>query len=242
MIKVYALLARRPDITAERFHEHWATTHREHALRITRLRRYVQAHRLDEELPGLAPLPYDGVPEVWYDSLESAVGQDEDPNYTEYAQRDEPNFVDMSRIAWVMTDERLVRDELELGEHETAAKVLILAGRRAGDTPEAFGRGWPQVAADVVAGLPGVRRAAVATTLAETYGSAGEPVYDGALELWWADDEALASSWAATGEGALRRIAEVADPGRTHGSRVAEVRVIWPGPAREPALNQQERP
>ena len=44
MIKLYALLCRRDGLTREQFSRHWSTVHREHALRIDRIRRYVQAH------------------------------------------------------------------------------------------------------------------------------------------------------------------------------------------------------
>ncbi|CAB4895176.1 unannotated protein [freshwater metagenome] len=231
MIKVYALLPKRPDITAEAFHEHWATTHREHALRITRLRRYVQAHRLEQDVPGLRTAPYEGIPEVWYDSLESAVGQDDDPDYTEHAQKDEPSFVDMAGIAWVMTDEALLRDDLLLEQDTPVHKLLLLAVRPAGQDPAAFAAAWRAAAEDVVA-TTGVRRAAVATVLPDAYAS-GDPAYDGVLELWWPDEAAHADAWAAHGEDVVARLTAVADAERLRAAAVHELRVIWPGPARD---------
>lgn len=230
MIKVYALLPKRPDITAERFHEHWSTIHREHALRIDRLRRYVQAHRIHEDLPGIATSPYEGVPEVWYDSRESALGQQDDPSYTEYAQRDEPNFVDMTGIAWVHTDERLLRDDLPLEQDTDVAKLLLFVKRAAGTSPETFAERWPAVAADLAAGT-GVGRAAMATTLPAQYAEA-EPTYDGVLELWWSDLDALRAGWAAHGPAVLGGLAGIADVDRSRAHVAYELRVIWPGPAR----------
>lgn len=227
MIKVFALLPKRPDLTREQFHEHWSTTHREHALRIKRLRRYVQAHRLEHELAGLPPAPYEGVPEVWYDSLESAVGQDFDPDYTDYAQQDEPNFVDMSGIAWVMTADRLLRDELPLAQDTDVAKLLVFVKRASGSTPDAFAERWPVAAAAALAALPEVRRAAMATTLPDTYGEA-EPAYDGVLELWWPDLAALDASWQAGGAALLRELGAVAELSTCAGIVATELRVIWP--------------
>src|SRR5262245_53562357 len=103
MIKVFALLHVRHDVTVEAFHHHWRTVHRAHALRITRIRRYTQAHRVRPGLPGLPEAEWEGVPEVWFDSLESAIAQRTDPQYTEFAQLDEPNFIDMAQLRRVMT-------------------------------------------------------------------------------------------------------------------------------------------
>lgn len=240
MIKVYALLPKRPDISAGQFHEHWSTVHREHALAITRLRRYVQAHRIDDEmLSGLEQAPYDGIPEVWYDSLESAVGQDDDPDYVEGAKRDEPNFVDMNGIAWVMTDERLVRDDLDLEAEPDSAKALILVHRSEGLDRETFAATWPAAAQTAMDALPGVRRAAVATTLPETY-DAAEPAYDGVLELWWADRETFRADWEAAGSSTLDALEDVIARKRSHGAVVRELRVIWPGPSRAGAATPQE--
>ena len=239
MIKVYALLPRRPDISAEEFHHHWATVHRKHALRITRLRRYVQAHRLDRDLAGIDTAPYDGIPEVWYDSLASAIGQSSDPDYTEHAQRDEPSFVEMARIAWVMTDERLVLDELVLEDDDDVGKALVFVRRPAGTEPAPFARAWPGAAANAIRALPGVRRAAVSTTLAETYRD-DEPAYDGVLELWWRDLPALDAGWRTGGPSALAALGEVAALDRSHAAVVHELRVIWPGPDRTPAPTQEE--
>ena len=229
MIKVYALLPKRPDISEERFHEHWSTIHREHALRIDRLRRYVQAHRVEPPVPGLEPAPYDGVPEVWYDSLESAAGQDEDPNYTEYAQKDEPNFVDMSGIRWVMTRHRPLHVTTPLDEGTPVAKVLLMVRRPEGTDVAAFQDAWWQLAEQLAGIGDGLLRTAAAATLPETYGGEAEPTYDGFAELWWPDRAALDAAWAATGEALLGAVGEVADLGRSHAFTCEELRVIWPG-------------
>lgn len=230
MIKVYALLPRRADLTAEQFREHWSTVHREHALKIERLRRYVQSHRAEPDLDGLPAAPYQGLPEVWYDSLESAVGQDDDPAYLEGAKRDEPNFVDMDGIAWVMTADRLLRaDDGTPAADAPLAKVLVLAKRPSGADRAAFAADW-EALAERAADTEGVVRAAVATALPETYGES-EPVYDGVLELWWPDEAALAAGWAAHGPQLVDAVRALADPQATHLFHSAELRVIWPGPA-----------
>src|SRR3954467_14553048 len=73
MIKCFSVLPKRPDITDEKFHSHWAGPHAEHAKRITSIRRYVQAHRIPEPVPGFPPSPYEGAPETWFDNFDVSL-------------------------------------------------------------------------------------------------------------------------------------------------------------------------
>jgi uncharacterized protein (TIGR02118 family) len=229
MIKAYALLHKRPDISAEQFHEHWSTIHREHALRIDQLRRYVQAHRVEPGIAGIATAPYDGIPEVWYDSLESAASQSDDPNYTEFAKKDEPNFVDVSRARSVVTTHRPLHATVGLGEGTPAAKVILMVRRPKGTAVEDFQASW-WAAAERLTGLcAGVHRTAAAVTLPETYGGDEPPTYDGFAELWWPDRAALDAAWATDGPAVLAAVGEVADLDASHAFACRELRVIWPG-------------
>jgi len=228
MIKVYALLPKRDDISKEQFHEHWSTIHLEHAKRIDRLRRYVQSHLTGEKLAGVPLAPYDGLPEVWYDDNDSAVGQGEDPAYTEYAQKDEPNFVDMDRIAWVHTDDFVVEPgpELEAGEDE-GRKAILMLKRNQELSPEEFADRF-DAAAKVALAIPeGVSRTAFAIALEEMYES-GDPTYDGVLELRWTSADELEEGWAEHGPAILEAIADTVDLDRSGGCVSRELRVIWP--------------
>ena len=227
MIKVYALLPKREDISKDRFHEHWSTIHLEHAKRIDRLRRYTQSHLTGDELAGIELAPYDGLPEVWYDDNDSAVGQGEDPNYTEYAQKDEPNFVDMDRIAWVHTDDFVVEPgpELEAGEDE-GRKAILMLKRDPALSPEEFADRFDAAARAALDGT-GASRTAFAIALPEMYED-GDPTYDGVLELRWAGAEELERGWAEHGPAVLEAIEETVDLDRSHGCVSRELRVIWP--------------
>ena len=129
MIKLYALLPRRDGLTREQFSRHWSTVHREHALRIDRIRRYVQAHGIRPGLPGLAEAEWDGVPEVWFSNLESALGQRTDPQYTEHAHLDEPNFIAMDRLRRLLAVHHVLRDP---GEVTTKLLVFVCSSRGRG--------------------------------------------------------------------------------------------------------------
>jgi EthD domain len=98
--KLLVFIPKRPDITAEQFHEHWRTTHAQLALRIRALDSYIQNHRLattPEEFPpapfGLAP--YLGVSAAWLAGPRAVDTMGADPDYLDGARLDEPNFMDI---------------------------------------------------------------------------------------------------------------------------------------------------
>jgi uncharacterized protein (TIGR02118 family) len=83
MIKLVFTLCRREGMTREEFQSYWGEQHaplvRRHADAL-RIRRYVQVHARDTNLDeaiagprGSQPRFYDGVAELWWDSLEELV-------------------------------------------------------------------------------------------------------------------------------------------------------------------------
>ena len=107
MIKLVFCLRRRPEMSVEAFQQYWRGTHA--ALVAARaeilgIRRYVQTHTADQ--PGLhqslqkrndgAPAAYDGVAELWFESLESI--RSDDPARQQAAAEllaDERKFIDL---------------------------------------------------------------------------------------------------------------------------------------------------
>src|SRR4029453_19074596 len=81
MIRLIFLLRRRPELSLPEFQRYWREEHgplvASHAQRIGALR-YIQVHRLDDEInarmaksrDGMEE-PYDGVAELWWDSEEA---------------------------------------------------------------------------------------------------------------------------------------------------------------------------
>jgi hypothetical protein len=238
MIKVFGLLAVRPGLTVELFHHHWSTVHREHALRIERICRYVQAHRVRPGLRGLPEAEWEGVPEVWFDSVNSAMAQRTDPQYTEFARLDEPNFIDMGSLRRVTAAQRVIRDP-----GEARAKLMVFAhwpsvGSVAqGSGPdsqgiEAFGRALQDVAPDL-SGL------AISTAfhvddlprLSDGSAPAASP-FDVVVELWWPHVEAVRAGWDDGGGAILAALHDHLDLGRARGFLCEELRVV---DRREPA-------
>ena len=95
-IKVMLFLNKRPEVSDEKFHEHWKTNHVEIALGNktfrSKVKRYSQFHTspdLKEKaaIHGVPVLSYDGVAEVWVDSMEEWTAIVSDPEFLKYIVR-----------------------------------------------------------------------------------------------------------------------------------------------------------
>lgn len=89
MIKVVALLTRRPELTHEQFVEHWQEIHAPLAHAVPGVRRYVQSHVIGTRTrPDIqeADIEIDGIAELWYDdetALARAAATPEMKNLTD---------------------------------------------------------------------------------------------------------------------------------------------------------------
>ncbi len=228
MIKVYALLPKRPDVSGETFHAHWRNPHGELAKHITTLRGYVQSHRAGDGAAGLAPSIYHGIAEVWFDDVETAIGMGTDPNYTEYALLDEPNFIDVPHLSFLLCAEEQPLPGLAMGVDDPEAKVMLLLKRAAGLSREEFTERLAALDGDLAAS-PGVIRVVRCLALPENYAE-GEPLFDGVVELAWPDRAALEQGVAAV----AGRLDAVADLSASSAFVSEPYRVIWPVGAPRP--------
>jgi uncharacterized protein (TIGR02118 family) len=180
LIKLFGLIPKRTDIADEQFHAHWASTHRDLALRISALRRYVQSHRVPVAVPGLPSAPYEGVAEVWLDDVPTAMGLGEDPEYTENAKLDEPNFIDVERHGVIVARDHVLRGT----DDAPTTKAMLLLRRAAGLEPEAFASALVELGA----GLDYAQRVVLAIPVEESYADGAAPPYDAVLEVWGSGD------------------------------------------------------
>ena len=229
MVKVFALLPKKPDISNEQFHRHWREVHAPLALRISSLRRYVQSHRLPQQIPGFSSPPYEGVAEVWFDNLETALRMRKSPEYLEGAFQDEPNFIDTVGLTRLVTRENVVLAGPEITKDTPGVKGLFLVKRKPGISVAEFQDYWRTRHAPLVPKTPGLRRYVQCHVLPETYETA-TPAYDGVAELWWPDLATFEKSWASP-ELQIEQLNDARNfvDGRSSAALlVEEVRVIWP--------------
>jgi len=107
MIKLVFCARRRADFTKEQFQDYWINNHaplvRERAAALGAVR-YVQNHTIDTEMNdmllasrGMQTTPYDGITEVWWDSMDSflaAMGEPDAQKAGEELLGDEMKFVE----------------------------------------------------------------------------------------------------------------------------------------------------
>lgn len=117
VIKFVYCLRRLPDLSDAEFHRYWRDVH---APLVTKyadalsVRRYVQVHSLDNALnDGLqnlrgAPERFDGIAELWYDSVDAFAAAVASPEGREAANalaEDERKFIDHSRSPMWLAEE-----------------------------------------------------------------------------------------------------------------------------------------
>jgi hypothetical protein len=225
MVKVFALIPKRPDVSDEFFHDHWAGEHAELAKRITTLLAYVQSHRIDPGVAGLGDSIYEGIAEVWFVDAETAAGMGEDPNYVNGCHVDEPKLMDMDNLGFILTDENVQREGDPIGQDDEGAKAMLLLRRAGGLEPAAFADAVRAV--DLAGAVPDAQRVSVAVAIPEAYADGAEPIFDAVAELWFTDVKAFEAAWG-DGEQALGALGDVIDRGASAGFLGDELRVLWP--------------
>lgn len=120
MIKMTFALVRRPEFSRESFQAYWFDHHAPLVASVRealRIRRYVQLHSLPAELSESlrksrgGPEGYDGVAQLWWDSLEDLAANASDPAAIEAGRKlleDERRFVDLSRSPLWWGEEKVI--------------------------------------------------------------------------------------------------------------------------------------
>lgn len=112
MIKFTILLVRKPSLTHAQFVDHHRDVHAELFMSVpvvkATVRRYVQQHTLPVELPGMPPVKYDGMTELWFDNVEAIGRLFSDPEYLERIRPDEASFLDLERCDFIVSQENSV--------------------------------------------------------------------------------------------------------------------------------------
>jgi uncharacterized protein (TIGR02118 family) len=122
MIKVITLLKRKPGLSRAEFSRYWRESHAKVALAFSgsrRIRKYVQNHMLDPaslgNWPGALNSEWDGVAEVWFDSLDDLLEAMNDPDYMKVVRPDEEKFSDLASAQTFIVEENTVIDPMSIG-------------------------------------------------------------------------------------------------------------------------------
>jgi uncharacterized protein (TIGR02118 family) len=122
MVKLVYVIRRREGMAPEEFRRYWLEDHApkvEAVAKGIRACRYVQSHTIDTPLNaafvesrGLSPF-FDGITEVWWDSLDDLEAAASSPEGAEALQmllEDEQRFIDLGRSTIFMTEEHEIFD------------------------------------------------------------------------------------------------------------------------------------
>jgi uncharacterized protein (TIGR02118 family) len=106
VVKLVYCIRRKPGLTREEFVRYWVEIHGPIGGRIPGLRKLVQSHALP--VPGdHRPADFDGMAELWFDDLAAVLAARQSPEW-EAATADEANFVDPTRSAYFVSEERRI--------------------------------------------------------------------------------------------------------------------------------------
>lgn len=204
-IKFIEFPVRKPDMSRRAFHLYWQRHHSPHVMNVTGfsqfMRKYMTAH---VDAPGQAGLPphlqvvshFEGVGEVWLNSLDDATAWLSHPLYAELIAPDESRFLDQSGRGEVLVtrEERLHDDGPDL-EETGLTKLYIAARRREGLERSQFHEAVSEYASGLLARTPIpalLRRFVVSHRLPDPYPDWLPPTdTDVVFEMWFDCREAM---------------------------------------------------
>jgi len=189
MIKIQALLTKRPDLSLEQFDAHWHKPHGDPlTLNISLVRHLVHNARL-ADADGLITSSYDGIPQVWFDTLEDALGLQSDPAYAE-ADDDQEHFMDRPKLKFLLLGETAIDGESGPGDGK-GVNLMSLVKRREGLSPDEFRAAFIDEADRENGRALGATRHIVSCSLPEAYMGEEPPAYDAVRELFFEDLDSL---------------------------------------------------
>jgi uncharacterized protein (TIGR02118 family) len=114
MIKLVYCITKKAGLSDEEFFRYWKGVHGQIGARIPGLRRLVQSHRL--AVPGDSRrADYDGVAELWFDDMEALLAARQSSEW-EASTKDEAKFIDHTKVAYFVSEELVIFDELKRTE------------------------------------------------------------------------------------------------------------------------------
>ncbi|MBM4256601.1 MAG: EthD family reductase [Deltaproteobacteria bacterium] len=109
MVKIVICVTRKAGLTWEEFDSYWKNHHSKVVTSVpefTRhVRKYTQCHLVKGALPLGAAGQYDGIAELWFDSVAALETAFNEPRYLEIIRPDELKFADLGKCLSFITEE-----------------------------------------------------------------------------------------------------------------------------------------
>jgi uncharacterized protein (TIGR02118 family) len=125
MIKLTYAIRKHPDLSDAEFHRYWKDEHGPFVAKLAatvQAKRYVQSHLIETPINdilrqsrGHEVKPFDGLTEIWWDSVEAFMAGNGSPEGLEAGAqfvKDEQNFVDHANSVSFITVENTVFDHI----------------------------------------------------------------------------------------------------------------------------------
>jgi uncharacterized protein (TIGR02118 family) len=112
MVKIVYCITKKAGLSDEEFFRYWKNVHGPIGARIPGLRRLVQSHRIPVPDDKSAP-DYDGIAELWFDNIEALLAARQSAEWRASSE-DEANFIDRSKVAYFVSEEHVVVDNINL--------------------------------------------------------------------------------------------------------------------------------
>jgi uncharacterized protein (TIGR02118 family) len=114
MVKVMVCIKRKAGMSEEEFHRYWKDVHGPLVAGVPEfmryVRKYVQSHTISPSVPGvnLPPVPFDGVAELWFDSLDDVAKAYSEPRCVDLLAPDWDNFFDVRSSLFFVVEEVVI--------------------------------------------------------------------------------------------------------------------------------------
>jgi hypothetical protein len=196
MVKQYAFIRRRPDLTHAQFDEYWHHPHGDPiSLRLKTLEHYIHTTPIQRGAGLDVPLTdWDGIVELWYESWDAADRLHEDPEMPA-AVADQPNYSIQDATRVVSVDEDPVSGGAGPGDraerHLPGVKLVHLVRRAHGLSPEEFRAAWAGADDRRLGAVLGATRHVRCAANPRSYADGEAPEFDAVRELWFDDARAV---------------------------------------------------
>lgn len=158
MIKLAVLLKRKPGMSLEEFDHHWEHPHGDLVAGLSdftrHVRRYSQSHIVDPDYDGEGlkwpRAAFDGIAEIWFDSLEDMKAAFAEPEFVEKVGADTALFTDPDGVTVLVTEET----EMVAPNGEAGVKLSVVMRRKQGMSFEEFDDYWLNKHGKLVLSVP----------------------------------------------------------------------------------------